>query len=184
MLVCWTLLCTIGPPSVACTLWRTTVEEDPHSVGAWDIIVKGKIQQFYSMVWPWWCNEDWREKAEKGGLLRDDTGPFTSHCLSHIIFWWRLYLFRFWLLHFLLVPFFPFFLFFWFAFLLFLCHMCWENNSSGYNKRLCHRKKTRRRKKKWNKRFGRMKKENVEMGECFGRTGCSGAADYEKHQQT
>ena len=29
-----------------------------------------------------------------------------------------------------------------------------------------------------------MKKENVEMGECFGRTGCSGAADYEKHQQT
>jgi hypothetical protein len=62
--------------------------------------------------------------------------------------------------------------------------MCWENNSSGYNKRLCHRKKTRRRKKKWNKRFGRMKKENVEMGECFGRTGCSGAADYEKHQQT
>ena len=29
-----------------------------------------------------------------------------------------------------------------------------------------------------------MKKENVEMGECFGRTSCSGAADYEKHQQT
>ena len=29
-----------------------------------------------------------------------------------------------------------------------------------------------------------MKKENVEMGERFGRTSCSGAADYEKHQQT
>lgn len=26
-----------------------------------------------------------------------------------------------------------------------------------------------------------MKKENVEIGECFGGTSCSGAADYEKH---
>ena len=32
----------------ACTLWRTTVEEDPHSVGAWDIIVKVK---YNSTVW-------------------------------------------------------------------------------------------------------------------------------------
>ena len=57
------------------------------------------------MAQSWWCNEDWRKKGEKGGLLRVDTGPFTSHCLSHIIFWWRSYLFRFWLFRFLLVSF-------------------------------------------------------------------------------
>jgi hypothetical protein len=60
--------------------------------------------------------------------------------------------------------------------------MCWGVTSAATTSvSAVVKRQEKEEERKRNKRPGRMKKENVEIGECFGGTSCSGAADYEKH---